>query len=163
MRRKRSITNFILTVTTITLVSGCTKEPVVGAYDSTKIQLHIEASKHIKRVMQDINSVLYERHKSELERDEERQRYAYKLSDTLMTISQEIKKYPQESDQEHFNTPEKKGYFVNLADRLRVHGDNIRSIASAYNMKALNEEIQNMTKTCNSCHAEFNPNGPRIH
>lgn len=149
----RRITNLILAVTTVVLLSGCIKELEVGAHDTTNMQYHVDASQNLKRVMHDMNSVLYEHHKSELERDEQRQRYAFKLSDKLITLSQEIKKYPQKRDQEHFMT---------LADQLKVHGENIRSIASIYNMKVLNEEIQNMTRTCNNCHAKFNPNGPKI-
>jgi len=162
MWTKGKVISLILAITVATLFSGCTKEPQVAMQGGAKGQPHIEGSKHIKRVMQDMSSVLYERHKSELERDEQRQRYAYKLSATLMTLSQEIKKYPQEDDHERFNTLEKRGDFLSLADQLRLHGDNIKSIASTYNMKALNEEIQNMTKTCNRCHAQFNPNGRKI-
>ena len=163
MNSKRKVTDLIVAVTIVALFLGCTKEPIGPMQDTPKTQMHIDVSQNLKRVMHDMNNVLYERNKSELERDEQRQRYAFKLADTLMTISREIKKYPQESGLEKFKNPEKKGYFMSLADQLSVHGENIRSIASSYNMKALSEEIQNMTNTCNRCHEEFNPNGSRFH
>lgn len=162
MSTKRRIINLILVVATAALILGCTKEPEVVTQDTATVQQHVYVSNNMKRVMHDMNSVLYERHKSELERDEEKQRYALKLSDKLITISKEIKKYPQNSKQERFNNVQKKEYFMMLADQLKLHGENIRSIASSYNMKALNEEIQSMTQTCNSCHTEFNTNAPRI-
>jgi hypothetical protein len=163
MNIKKRLTNLILAVTTSTLILGCTKNLELSPQETAQTQKHSNISNNMKRVMHDMNNVFYERHISELERDEERQRYAFRLADKLITISQEIKKYPQESEQKRFNNPQDKERFIRLADQLKVHGKNIKSIASGYNIKALNEEIQNMTKTCNSCHLEFNPNGPRIH
>jgi len=156
MRIKSKATNIILATTVVALFSGCTKEP------EPKIQEHTDISQKLKRIMHDMNSAFYERHKSELERDEQKQRYAFKLSETLITVSQKTKSYPQESNQECFKNPEKRDTFLSLADQLKLHGENIRSIASTYNMKALNEEIRNMTVTCNHCHVQFNPNGPKI-
>jgi len=156
------IARLIITVTVVALFFGCTKELEMATQDAAKTQEHVAASKHLRRVMHDMNNVLYEHHKSELERDQQRERYAFKLADKVGAISQEIKKYPEESGKEYFKNPEKKGYFMTLVDQLDVHGKNIKGIASNDNKKALNEEIKNMIQTCNQCHAQFNPNGPKI-
>lgn len=106
---------------------------------------------YMKRMLGDLNNVIYSRHKSEIERDDDRRRYANNFAETLKTMSSRIIEFPKndatfkikESDIE---------YYEELSKKLYTQGVVIQKIADAYEFKALNLAIEDVKMTCTQCH-----------
>lgn len=162
MRSTRVLAGIAIAVGAAVLVLGCASPPDTSEGRGFNVQRHAEVAAQMKRAMHEMYNVLYERHISELERDDERRRYAIKLSERVLLISEEIRKYPTQSGWEEFSHPKKTAAFLSLADRLKNHAEAIGKSASDYQFRMLGEEITNMVQTCNQCHAQFNPLAPKI-
>jgi hypothetical protein len=155
-------TNTIIAAGVAVLVWGCANPPDPSLESKITPENHAKASTQMKRAMHEMYTILYNRYSSELERDDERRRYAMKLSQRVLLISEEIRNYPIQSGRSEFSDPEKRAAFMSLADRLRGHGEAIEKSASNYHFRILGEEIKSMVQTCNRCHVQFSPLAPVI-
>ena len=162
MSTLKRVADTIIAIGAGAVVWGCAAPSDPSAERGIGTENHAQATLHMKRAMHEMYNVLYDRHISELERDDERRRYAVKLSQRVLLISEEVRNYPKESGRSELADPEKKGAFMGLADRLKGHGEAIGERASNYDFRMLGDEIKKMVQTCNQCHAQFNPLAPAI-
>jgi hypothetical protein len=102
--------------------------------------------------MLELNMVVYDRQKSELDRDDIRRRYALNLADVVKELAYKIEHIPQDGLGENF-TQKDRNIYMNYARELYKNGEEINDVAQKYEMEKLESAIAKMQQTCNRCHA----------
>jgi len=119
------------------LFLGCSKKIEPLRISSS----HPNISNTMKLLLKDLKSVLYERHKSELERDEERQRYALRFANRAIEATKELQSYPNKDKE-----------FYLLVEQLREKATNIKQLANTFQIKRVDNAIVDIRDTCSRCH-----------
>ena len=130
------------------LLSACSSHKVTNIDGVTHKQMRLT---HMKRMLNDLNNVQYARHKSEIELDDDRKRYANNLADSLKLISKKTVDFPK-NDPTFIIQSSKLEEYNNLSKQLYSQGEEIENQANRYDFKALEITIENVKKTCTSCH-----------
>lgn len=124
------------------IVLGCS-----GAHQPQST-LHMQKSQDLKRIMLELDLVVYEQLKSELERDKVRKRVALNLASTLAKLSKELEVSP------HANIKsEKKEKYLEYIQRLRSCSEDISLYASRYEFARVKKRLEHLERLCNDCHA----------
>ncbi len=134
-------------ITALFMLSGC----------MYKTELDIKELGHkkdvleLKSIMEEIDVVVYDNSKSELELDNVRRRYAINLAQKIKILTTKSKTI---SDDELKQTiaPENIGKFHKYMEELSKNGDAIYEVANNYELKKLDKKIDDMKQTCVSCH-----------
>lgn len=148
-----SLKNYFFMIIAVVLLSGCTSpeveecKPCVNHKENRLV--------YMKRMLSDLNNVIYARHKSEMERDDDRKRYANSFAKTLKSMSSRIMEFPkddvnftiQSGDLQHYNE---------LSKKLYTQGEAIEKIADAYAFESLDLAIDDVKGTCTKCHKIVN-------
>jgi len=117
---------------------------------------HTLRSEKLRSLMMEINVVVHERYQSELERDDAKRRYAFRLSDALNEMSERIRTVPIKTssfkEQEEVQVE-----FEKYSRRLNSHAKEIAHIAQSFEIEKLNPAIRQMVNTCISCHDRYIP------
>ncbi len=138
--------------------SACSSSKV--SYEKDGMNHQEKRLSYMKRMLNDLNSVVHVKHKSEMERDDDRRRYAGNFADTLKMMSSKVADFPK--DDANFKIDSSKlRDFEELSKRLYTQGEVIQKIADSYDFKSLNRAIDDVKSTCMSCHKlvrlGFNP------
>lgn len=131
--------------------SSCAKKPE-PTFASTK--QHMIESDRLDKLMHELNMVVYNRPKSELEKDELRRRYALRYAKTLKELAQNVENLHYDQHEKELTQDDKRLY-TSFAKRLYKNAQDIQSVASKYELEKLNIEMKRANATCNSCHLEF--------
>lgn len=127
------------------LLSGC-----VSNYDSlNEIEKHTVKSDKLKLLMHDMNMVVYDNYKSELDRDNTRRRYALTLASNIKKFSSQIDKIPKNIDQNDTTL------FNSYVKELQRQGEEIFRVAQNYELEKLDSKFHDMERTCKACHVKF--------
>lgn len=113
---------------------------------------HKIESEELRLLMLELNMVVYDRQKSELDRDDIRRRYALNLADVVKELAYKIEHIPQDGLGENF-TQKDRNIYMNYARELYKNGEEINDVAQKYEMEKLESAIAKMQQTCNRCHA----------
>ncbi len=113
---------------------------------------HKIESEELRLLMLELNMVVYDRQKSELDRDDIRRRYALNLADVVKELAYKIEHIPQDGLGENF-TQKDRNIYMNYARELYKNGEEINDVAQKYEMEKLESAITKMQQTCNRCHA----------
>lgn len=144
----------LLWVMVMLAFGGCTSnEQPAAAAGEGRAEHRIE-SDELRLLMRELNMVVYERQKSELERDDVRRRYALSLAAIVKELSGKIADVPAD---ELGGKLTEKAYsrYENYAQQLNRDGDGIETVARNYELEKLEKKIMKMERTCDSCHALF--------
>ncbi len=144
------LSKFLFLISFILIFSSCSQKNTPVA--DTKC--HIIESAKLNALMHELDMVIYDRFKSELERDNIRRRYSLTLADTIKKLSQKIKNI----DCEKFDTElskEELCAYKKYSNELYDNSSKIYIIAKRYEFEKLPLELDNLKKICNSCHKEF--------
>lgn len=105
----------------ILFYSGCAQKQNEAP---DKMQKHIVQSDKLRILMRDLDTLIYDKYKSELERDESRRRYAFKISSRIKDVSSLLKNMEEskiESFSEYTKELQKKGeYIENIAQKYEL-------------------------------------------
>lgn len=131
--------------------NGCVSKDI-SSIDIAKE--HMIESENLRLLMRELDLVVYDRLKSELDRDNVRRRYAMNLADTIKELSQKIDKIVPEDISKSL-TPEKAKIYHRYAQKLYLSGQEIYDVAENYELEKLTNKIDNMQSICISCHNQF--------
>ncbi len=115
---------------------------------------HSVESEELKILMRELNLVIYDRQKSELERDDIRRRYALNLADTIKELAYKVEHIPSDVLKKRLNDAEVAVY-TGYARELYRDGEQIHTVAERYELEKLDETIAKTERTCDRCHALF--------
>ena len=113
---------------------------------------HKVESEELRLLMQELDMVVYDRQKSELDRDDIRRRYALNLAAVVKELAYKIEHIPQDGLGENL-TQKDRVLYIDYARELYANGEEINDVAQKYEMEKLESTIDNMQQTCNRCHA----------
>lgn len=136
-----------LSVVAIVAFSGCSSKET-DTTNRIKKEMspeHKAKSKEIKILMHEIQSLINETSKDELELDDDRRRYAVTLADVVDKLSNEIEKNA---------TFKRKKEFAPYLVELRDSAGKFRVIAKNYELEKLQGNVDYLKKTCKKCHTE---------
>lgn len=118
---------------------------------------HMIQSEKLRILMRELDLVVYERQKSELERDKMRKRYVFTLADTLKKLSAEIENMPK-GDLGNDLTPSDFDEYKRYAKSLNQDANELSILAQNYEFELLSKKMEDIKISCNSCHKQFRKN-----
>jgi len=133
------------------LISGCSAK-----YNSelNTIEKHTIHSSELRMLMNELDMVVYDRYKSELERDDTRRRYALNLAQNIEKISKQINNLSKDKLAKNIDKNDI-SLFSKYVKELSTKGKNIRKLALNYELENIDKKIENIELTCNACHSKF--------
>ena len=115
---------------------------------------HMLESKKLHVLIHEMNTVVYNRVKSELEKDELKRRYALQYAGTIKKVAVNLENLTYNQKGEKISEDDKKLY-GSFAKRLYKNGEDIQKVASKYRLEELNAQLIKAQMTCNACHSKF--------
>ena len=115
---------------------------------------HKIESEELRLLMRELNMVVYDRQKSELDRDDIRRRYALNLADVVKELAYKIEHIPQDGLGKNLTQKDRELY-AHYAHKLYKNSEEIYDVAQKYELEKLDNKIDNMQRTCDGCHALF--------
>jgi len=110
---------------------------------------HMIKSEQLREMMRELDMVVYERQKSEIDRDSLRKRYVLTLAQTLRKLSSELSKIKQTKQLSDVQVYEKH------ASLLQENATDLENLAKSYKFELLPQSLQEVRNTCSSCHKHF--------
>ena len=104
--------------------------------------------------MRELSSAMDDRHESELERDTIRRRYALRLSNNIEEFSSLLKNIQKKKLGSNIDEADMQ-LFSKYANDLEKKGKTLEQIAKDYELEKLNSAVNDIKRSCNTCHAKF--------
>lgn len=115
---------------------------------------HMTESNKLNELMHELDMVVYDRFKSELQRDNIRRRYALNIAEKIKKLAFDIKEITP--DKLGLNATKENIEIFNIyAKKLYKNSQEIEEIAQKYELEKLPSSLETMERTCNSCHSNF--------
>ena len=135
----------------IFVLNGCVSKELSPLEDAKK---HMLESEKLSLLVHELDQVVYNRLKSELERDNIRRRYALNLAETLKDLSDHLESI---SNDKLGTIVDKKDVDVykQYAKKLYINSQEIHNIAQKYELEKLPSKLVEMLAFCNACHTEI--------
>lgn len=127
-------------------LSGCSMHQQKEKSSSVR---HMIKSEKLREMMRELDMVVYERQKSEIDRDSLRQRYVLSLAQTLRNLSEELGKLKEHKE------PSDLDVYKKHAALLQENAQQLDSVAHSYKFELLPQALQEVRNTCGSCHQHF--------
>ena len=138
----------LLLMLSLFVFSACVSKSSSSTENEKK---HKIESEELRLLMRELNMVVYDRQKSELERDDIRRRYALNLADVVKELVAKIEHIaPDELGQEL--TAKDRELYTRYAQDLYKNGEEIHEVAQKYEMEKLESSMTKMQQTCDRCH-----------
>ena len=134
-----------LALFTLLALFGCSSKEV---HESTPVR-HMIKSEKLHILMRELDMVIYERQKSEIDRDAMRKRYLLTLADTLKNLSGELDKLVDEKSKEDQKVYKKHAFL------LKTNANDLEELAQKYQFELLAQRLEEVKHSCNSCHVHF--------
>jgi hypothetical protein len=110
---------------------------------------HKQRSEQMRRLMHSIDNEMYQKNRSEIERDDERRRYLLSLSEKLQSMSQEIQDiYSDESD-------ENQKILDTYTQKLFIKGAEISFLTRHYQFDNVDLVLKETVEVCKACHNDL--------
>lgn len=138
------------------LLYGCSMPTGSSAPDATSgavLKTHLIQNEELRMMMRELQTVVDDDPKSELERDDARRRYALRVAGTIENIAQKIKRLPE--TRPLLENEAEKQRFLGYADALDREGRRLRSLALAYETEKIEPQMARVNRVCNACHSDF--------
>lgn len=141
-----------------TLLSACspTSRPAgqAGLPDTGQPALHAVSDTRLRELMDQMNSLMFERFLTEPDIDRERRIYAQKIADAAdklgSTVDAILARLPALNLK-----PDEQVTFRALAGKLREQADALNTQARLNHIDSIEPMLDQMTATCSSCHTLF--------
>ena len=110
---------------------------------------HMIKSEKLHILMRELDMVIYERQKSEIDRDAMRKRYLLTLADTLKNLSGELNKLVDEKSSKD------QAVYQKHALLIEKNANDLEDLAQRYQFELLSQRLDEVKHSCNSCHQHF--------
>jgi cytochrome c556 len=139
--------------TLLTVMAGCSAQPK-SLPDSGRPALHAIHDSQLHQLMAEMNHLMFERMRTELEIDQERRKKSLKIakvaSEMSNTITDVIDTLPRLA-----LSPNEQTTFLTLADTLRSRVKTLEEQAHRNYIDAIPETLEQIAATCTGCHHLF--------
>lgn len=108
----------------------------------------------LRTLMRSLSHEVYDQKLNALEVEDERRRQALQMADRVKIVSRYIQDLPGMDNYLELDDDEK-AVFSMLAVRLGEQAEDMRRLAKAYRIRALNASLERIAETCNECHSRF--------
>ena len=115
---------------------------------------HMMESEELRVLMHELDMVIYDRFKSELDRDNSRSRYASTLAQTLKNLAIKLENVEREEFAEKLKKNDSITY-KRYVKELYQNSEEIQGIANSYEFERLQTSLDKVERTCNGCHQSF--------
>lgn len=140
------------------LLSACawTQKPSgqTGLPDTGRPALHAVSDARLRELMDQMNSLMFERFMAEPDIDRERRNYALKIADAAdelgATVDVILSRLPALN-----LSPDEQTTFRALAVKLRDQADTLKAQAKLNRIDSIEQTLDQTSATCSSCHALF--------
>jgi cytochrome c556 len=149
-KHSKTLTKISLFVALIFGLSACVSTS--PSFDATK--QHMLESQKLHQLIHELNTVVYNIPKSELQKDEDRRRYALEYAKTIQKVAKNVENLTYNQKGERVSEDDKKLY-ASFAKRLYKNGKDIQKVVSEYKLEELNAQLIKAETTCNACHSKF--------
>lgn len=150
----KSPTKILLLLAVLFSLTACVSK-AHPSFSTTK--QHMLESDKLHVLIHEINTVVYNRVKSELEKDELRRRYALQYAETIKKVAINVKNLTYNQKGEKVSEDDKKLY-SSFANRLYKNGEDIQKVVTEYKLEKLNSNLIKAEATCKACHSKFRGN-----
>ncbi|MGB6017990.1 MAG: hypothetical protein WBF77_00125 [Sulfurimonadaceae bacterium] len=144
----------LLLMLSLLVLSACVSKSSSSA-DTASLEndkKHKIESEELRLLMRELNMVVYDRQKSELDRDDIRRRYVLNLADVVKELATKIEHISPDELGKELAEKERELY-TRYAQELYQNGEEIHAVAQKYEMEKLESSMAKMQQTCESCHA----------
>ena len=146
-------------VLTASLLAACTEG---GSYDAQfgrinetgRPEQHAIHDRQLRVMMARMNALLQERFMTETQRDSERRRYAQRLADSAMSLSETVDSIIAQMPSLALTESEQVA-FLALANKLREQSGQLYDLAGRERLDKIDASLSELKTTCTSCHAMF--------
>ena len=135
------------------LLYGCSAPTGPERAPGTIIKSHMVQNGELRAMMRELDTVLNDDPKSELERDDARRRYALRAADTIGAIAVKIKRLPETHPL--FDEKGEEEQFLRYTEALGAEGERLRMLALAYEVEHIAPQMARVERVCNACHTHF--------
>lgn len=142
-------------LTLLILLTGCS--PVTEPEHKTRaecIPAHTDQDATLRRQMQALQMVVYERSRSELERDDLRRRHLLTLSQSVGTLAESLRR-SRPLPIARGETNASLATYQALVQQLARDAQALERVADAYAFEHLDITLGAMQHTCDTCHETF--------
>lgn len=141
-----------------TLLSACTSTPQpasqAGLPATGQPALHAVSDARLRELMDQMNSLMFERFITEPDIDRERRLYARKIADAADKLGLTVDAILWRLPALNLN-PDEQGTFRALANKLREEANALNTQAKLNQIDAIEPMLDQITVTCSSCHTLF--------
>jgi soluble cytochrome b562 len=134
--------------------SGPAKNPMAGLPNTGKPALHAIQDKRLRELMDQMNSVVFDRFMTQPEIDLERKKYAAQMVQVSDQLDSTIHAILARQTSLGLDNSEQASFRA-LAEKLHEQVENLRAQAGQGQIDAIPATLNQITNTCTSCHALF--------
>ena len=127
--------------------------PALSSGDG-KASLHRVKSTELKAAMRDMNSLVFERFYSEIDRDNMRVRYSKEIAEMARSMAKDIRTIRQIGGALELKDEERQ-IFLSLAEELDRQSEDLLKVASSHKTEAIQPALDRLVNICNRCHEKF--------
>ena len=146
----------VLILMTASLSAACSHQRESGPRgvirEGGKASVHEVSNDKIRLIMHKLDTVVFERFYSELERDHYRLRYAGQIVDVVNELNNELEHDP--SLKLGLNDEQRQD-FLSLAQQLKQQTNELNQLVSKHQNGEIKTKLKQITKVCSSCHQKF--------
>ncbi len=136
---------------TVLLFNACSSKKLSNGDHIAYAKIHMKEAEKLDFLIQELDMVIYDRTKSELERDDIRRRYALSLSAVVSNLSKSLKKVDKAALNKRYPLANIDDFAL-FANELQNNARVIKKSADFYELERLSGQLQRLEKTCTSCH-----------
>lgn len=137
---------------------GCSSQP--ERFESTSLPntgkptLHAVHERRLDGLMRQMNSLMFDNLRTELELDRERRKHALKIAEEASALSKAVDQITDTLPNLNLS-PEEQTLFLSLAKKLHDQAAVLKHQAQSNHIDAMPATLGQMSKTCTSCHQLF--------
>ncbi|MBS1213418.1 MAG: hypothetical protein H6R26_2035 [Proteobacteria bacterium] len=132
--------------------------PRSGLPDTGRPALHAVTDAKLRELMNQMNTLIFDRFTAQPELDRERRAYALRMAQTANTLSETVDHIRSRLPELSLNESERIT-FLAVADKLHDQAKTLEFQANHNQIDAITATLDQITATCSSCHALFRNRG----
>lgn len=151
---RRYAANALLALALTACGSGGQRPAPPKLIDTGKPALHAIDSQDLRRSMQRMHNLMYERNLTEHEMDNQRREALYRVQQAAEGVEHALAAMRLAMPNLHLESDEQK-VFASLADKLLIQAGQLKSQAQTLQIDAIPTTLEAISATCTSCHELF--------
>ncbi|NOQ77093.1 MAG: hypothetical protein GQ475_04755 [Methylococcaceae bacterium] len=147
--------NYLLSLVFLCLVScGVKQPPNYQLLDTGKPALHAIQGERLKRVMNELNDLMFERMLNEVQIDQQRRYRTKEIVKVTETLLETVKYIPEALQTLNLDKNEQQ-IFLNMSEKLNKQVSLLKQDAERNHVDAISSRVDYIIETCNACHHIF--------